>query len=250
MSLEVEVKGLELRYGGNVALGGVDLSVPAGQLHAIIGPNGAGKSSLFSVISGEHRPERGTVWLGGRDVTSWPAHARVRLGLARVFQVARIFPQLTVEENVATAVLAARRRTGTFWRPAGAFTSDAAVGDSLQAAGLGGRGHVLARALAQGDRKRLEVAIALSLDPGVLLLDEPTAGMSAGETEATVALIARLHSERGLTVLLTEHDLDVVFQLAEVLTVLDRGRVIAAGDPPEVRKRPEVIEAYFGIAHA
>ena len=246
MSLGLEVRGVEVRYGGVLALNDVSLTVPPGQLHAVIGPNGAGKSTLFGVISGEHRPVRGTVHLGDHDVTGWPAHRRVHAGLARAFQVARVFPRLTVLENALMAVLASRRLTKVFWRPAGDAESLRASRDALAAVGMGALEDRVAGQLAQGDRKRLEIGMALSLSARALLLDEPTAGMSPEETEATVDLVARLHKERGLTVLLTEHDMNVVFRLAEVLTVMHRGRLLVSGSPEDVRNRPEVAEIYLG----
>ncbi|HEV1996974.1 MAG TPA: ABC transporter ATP-binding protein [Candidatus Dormibacteraeota bacterium] len=246
MSLGLEVRGVEVRYGGVLALDDVSLNVPPGQLHAVIGPNGAGKSTLFGVISGEHRPVRGTVHLGDHDVTGWPAHRRVHAGLARAFQVARVFPRLTVLENVLMAVLASRRLTRVFWRPAGDAESLVASRDALAAVGMGALEDRVAGELAQGDRKRLEIGMALCLNARALLLDEPTAGMSPEETETTVALIGRLHRERGLTVLLTEHDMNVVFRLAEVLTVMHRGRLLVSGPPEDVRNRPEVAEIYLG----
>ena len=246
MSLQVEARGIELRYGGNLALKGVDLVVPAGELHAVIGPNGAGKTSLFAVIAGERRQARGEVRLAGQDIGRMSPARRVQAGLGRVFQVPRMFPELSVYENLAIAGLAGARATRTFWRTVRDREVAAAIGDTLEQIGLTDLRQVRARNLSHGDQRRLEIGIALSLTPGVLLLDEPTAGMSRAETEATVALVARLHRERGLTVILTEHDMEVVFQLAQVLTVMDQGRVLASGVPEEVRRRPEVKEAYLG----
>jgi branched-chain amino acid transport system ATP-binding protein len=239
-----------MRYGGNTALDGVSLQVAAGDLHAIIGPNGAGKSTLFGVISGEHTPNHGKVLLGGEDITAWRPHRRVRMGIARAFQVARIFPDLSVIRNVETAVLCAQRRTAVFWWPARGEGLTRPASGALELVGMGHLRDRRAAELSQGDRKRLEIAMALTLNTRVLLLDEPTAGMSPEETEATVDLIARLHQDRELTILLTEHDMKVVFRLARVLTVLNRGRVLCSGPPEEIRAMPEVVDIYLGHGHS
>jgi ABC-type branched-subunit amino acid transport system ATPase component len=250
MSAGVTLSDIVMRYGGNTALDGVSLEVKPGEIHAVIGPNGAGKSTLFGVVAGEHRPTRGRVVVDGVDITHWRPHRRVRLGVARAFQVARIFPDLTVRQNAETAVLCAQRRTHVFWRPAANRKLRQDAMDGLELVGMA---HLAARRgseLAQGDRKRLEIAMALSLDARLLLLDEPTAGMSPEETEATVDLVARVQAERDLTVLLTEHDMKVVFRLASVLTVLHRGQILCSGSPEEVRKMPEVVDIYLGRGHS
>jgi branched-chain amino acid transport system ATP-binding protein len=245
MALALKVSGLRMRFGANWALNGVDLSVPAGELRAVIGPNGAGKSTLFGVIAGEHTPSSGAVELDGRDVTGVPPHTRVRLGLVRTFQVTRIFPGLTVHENVLAAVLARRRRGHVCWRPAGGEERGRAD-DWLRLVGLGALASRPARALSQGDRKRLEVATALALEPRLLLLDEPTAGMSPEETEATVRLLERVWEELRPTVLLTEHDVALVMRLAQRVTVLHRGAVVCTGTAGEVQRRGDVREIYLG----
>jgi branched-chain amino acid transport system ATP-binding protein len=242
----VEVRGVVKSFAGTLALDDVSLAVPAGQLHAVIGPNGAGKSTLFGVIAGEHRPERGTVHVGGRDVTRMAVHRRVRAGVARAFQVARVFPDMTVRRNVAAAVLAASGAAGVCWRGAPLRAAAAAADEALERLGLAAAGDRAARTLSQGDRKRLEIAMALVLNPTLLLLDEPTAGMSPEETAATVGLVRELWSAGGLTVLLTEHDMQVVFDLAQQLTVLHRGHVLCSGDPAAVRERDDVQEVYLG----
>jgi branched-chain amino acid transport system ATP-binding protein len=242
----LEIDGVVKRFGGNLALDDVALGVERGEIHAVIGPNGAGKSTLFGVISGEHAPERGAIRLGGRDVTSMSPSGRVRLGVARAFQVARVFPDLTVQDNVVAAVVAATGGSRVLWSSRPLRAARIAATDALaqmRLAALGGR---RARELSQGDRKRLEIAMVLVTDPSVLLLDEPTAGMSPEETQATVALIRELWTERGLTVLLTEHDMQVVFDLAQRLTVLHLGRVLMCGDPAEVRASDEVARVYLG----
>lgn len=244
----VDVRNVVKRFAGNLALDDVDLIVPAGQIHAVIGPNGAGKSTLFGVIAGEHRPDRGSVHVAGRDVTSMSAHRRVRTGVARAFQVARVFPEMTVEENVTAAVVAAHNTSRVFWRGRGLRAAHEPVVAALEQMGLAELRSREARALSQGDRKRLEIAMALVLEPKLLLLDEPTAGMSPEETASTVTLVHELWTRTGLTVLLTEHDMQVVFDLAQQLTVLNRGHVLCTGDPASVRERQDVKEIYLGGA--
>jgi branched-chain amino acid transport system ATP-binding protein len=244
----VEVRNVVKRFAGNTALDDVELSVPAGQVHAVIGPNGAGKSTLFGVIAGEHRPDRGTVHVAGRDVTSMSAHRRVKAGVARAFQVARVFAEMTVEENVTVAVVAAHDTSRVFWSGRGLRRARRPVAEALDEMRLGDLRSRQARALSQGDRKRLEIAMALVLEPKLLLLDEPTAGMSPEETAATVELVHELWARTGLTVLLTEHDMQVVFGLAQQLTVLNRGSVLCTGAPGAVRERDDVREIYLGAS--
>jgi branched-chain amino acid transport system ATP-binding protein len=233
-------------FGGVRALDGVSIDIAPGEIHAVIGPNGAGKSTLFGVLAGEHRPDRGTVTLGERDVTSVSAHARVRLGLARAFQVARIFPTFTVRQNIDAALIAADGTSAKFWRGRSARRLAQETDAQLERMRLGAVAGQVARELSQGDRKRLEIAMALTLRPSVLLLDEPTAGMSPQETDATVDLVRRIHEEEQLTVLLTEHDMKVVFDLAQTLTVLHYGAVLCSGEPSDIRGRADVVEVYLG----
>jgi branched-chain amino acid transport system ATP-binding protein len=242
----LEVRGLTKQYGDFVALRDVDLTVEADRIQALIGPNGAGKTTLFGVVSGELRPTRGTVRFDGRDVTRLSAWRRTRAGMVRSFQVVRIFPTFSVAENVAAAVAANEGRSWVFFRPEGPVHADPRVTSLLEDAGLAELALDNAAALSQGDRKRLEIAMALALDPRLLLLDEPTAGMSPVETFATVRLIRRLWEERGCAVLLTEHDMSVVFDLAHVITVLHRGEILRSGDPESISRDPEVLEVYLG----
>ncbi|HSF26753.1 MAG TPA: ABC transporter ATP-binding protein [Actinomycetes bacterium] len=245
----LELAGVTKSFGGNLVLDDVTLTIAPGQVHAVIGPNGAGKSTLFGVIAGEHVPERGRVALDGRDITRVPAHRRVGLGVARAFQVAHVFPELTVRENVTSAVIAASGASGTFWRRRPLRVAQPIVDAALDQMRLQDLSERLARELSQGDRKRLEIAMALELRPGLLMLDEPTAGMSPEETAATVALVRELWERTGLTVLLTEHDMQVVFDLAQQLTVLNLGAVLATGEPSEVRAREDVMDVYLGRSH-
>ncbi|MDE2573315.1 MAG: ABC transporter ATP-binding protein [bacterium] len=241
----LHVSDLVVRYGANRALDGLSLEVESGELRAVIGPNGAGKSTLFATIAGETPASQGRVELDGTDITRWAPHLRVRRGVARAFQVSRIFPSLTVRENVLAAQLCAQGGSRVCWRTvlgAEHARSEAALAEL-------GLAHLAARrgeTLSQGDRKRLEIAMALQLEARLLLLDEPTAGMSPRETAQTVALIRSLWERTRITILLTEHDMSVVFSLAQRITVMQRGRVLCTGAPEEVRGRHDVREIYLG----
>jgi len=242
----ITIDGVVKRFGSHAALDDVALEVPSGEIHAVIGPNGAGKSTLFSVIAGQHVPERGTVTLDGRDITRMKPARRVRLGIARAFQVARVFPQMSVLDNVATAAIASSGSSAVFWHSRPLRPARERALRALREIGLEDHREDLAGGLAQGDRKRLELGMVLVMNPEVLLLDEPTAGMSPQETSETVTLVRELWQRHGLTVLLTEHDMQVVFGLASRLTVLNFGTVLASGDPQEIRGRRDVIDVYLG----
>ena len=238
----LEVHELRREFGGIKALDGVTFTVAAGERRGIIGPNGAGKTTLFNVLTGELRPTGGSVRLQGRDVTGKQAWQLARRGLVRMYQRNELFEPLETRENVALA-LGARRGP---YRP---FT--AAPADELEAAdalldrvGLAGRERLPARSLSHGERRQLELAVALAASPQVLLLDEPTAGMSPAETARIAELIAAL--DRSLTILIVEHDMDVVFRLADRISVLHEGRVIADGSAEEVRGDVRVNEVYLG----
>lgn len=246
---DLELTGVTLRFGGHLVLDDIDLLVEAGSIHAVIGPNGAGKSTLFGVIAGEHSPQRGTVRMGERDLNRAAGYRRVGMGVARAFQVAHVFPDFTVRENVAAAIVAARRGGLNFFSGAPMRRARDAAERALEDLGMRSLAGRKARELSQGDRKRLEIAMSLELEPTVLLLDEPTAGMSPEETAGTVTLIQELWQRTGLTVLLTEHDMTVVFGLAQQLTVLNAGRILATGDPADVRLREDVREVYLGRGH-
>ena len=242
----LETTGVSKRYGRFVALHDVDLRVGDGEIHAVIGPNGAGKTTLFSVISGELRPTSGRVRFAGRDVTRVPGWERTRRGMVRSFQVVRIFPSFTVRENVHAAVLAGQRRTWVFYLDEQRAGGHAETERLLEESRLSLLADARASELSQGDRKRLEMAMALALDPRLLLLDEPTAGMSPAETVQTVELVRELWRAHGCAVLLTEHDMSVIFELASRITVLHQGRVLVSGEPDAIARDPRVLEVYLG----
>ncbi len=241
----LEISGLHKSFAGFRAVNDVSLTVENRQIVAVIGPNGAGKSTFFNLITGHLQPDAGRVVLDGRDITAMPPHRICALGMGRSFQLTNIFPRLTVLQNVQAALLAHRKRGRDFWsRSETLFRDDAEA--LLASIGLAGRADDIAGTLAYGNQKQLELGIALASDPSVLLLDEPTAGMSAGETHETIALLRRIAEERGLTLLFTEHDMAVVFRIAEKIAVLYQGRKLAEGAPDEVRANPEVRRVYLG----
>ena len=248
MSL-LEVKGVTKRFGSLVAVRDVSLSVAAGELRAVIGPNGAGKTTFFNLISGFFRPTSGTVWFEGRDVTALAPHKRVALGMARTFQVTEIFPELTVRENIrigaeVTAGYALRPWLG----PAARTALARHVEETIALVGLGANADRLVGELAHGDQRAAEIAMALALKPRLLLLDEPTAGMGEHETYAVTQLIRRLHRDGNYTIVLIEHDMRVVFHLAQRISVLDRGALLAEGTPEEIAANEAVQAAYLGKA--
>jgi branched-chain amino acid transport system ATP-binding protein len=247
MTALLETRGLTRRYGSLVALDGVSLSVAAGARHAVIGPNGAGKSTLFALVTGGLRASAGRIGFDGQDVTRWPDHARARAGMGKTFQHASLFGSLPVLDNVALATQRAAGLGMAMLRPAGrhAAVRDAAMAQ-LELVGLAGRAAAPAAALSHGERRQLELAIALAGSPKLLLLDEPTAGMSAADSARFAELVESLGE--AVTVLIIEHDLDVVFRLATRVTVLHLGRVLADGTPDEVRADETVQRAYLGDA--
>jgi branched-chain amino acid transport system ATP-binding protein len=241
----LEVRGLSKSFAGFSAVSEVNLDVAAGQIAAVIGPNGAGKTTLFNLISGYLQPTAGTVAVQGRDITGVAPHRICLLGMGRSFQHANIFPKLTVFENVQAALFAHRGHGPNFWSHSSALCREESA-SLLDSIGLASQAGVVAGTLAYGNQKQLELGIALASDPKILLLDEPTAGMSAGETHEAIALLARIAREHGLTLLFTEHDMAVVFSIANKITVLHQGRIIADGDPEAVRANPEVKRVYLG----
>ncbi|MGI8528248.1 MAG: ABC transporter ATP-binding protein [Geodermatophilaceae bacterium] len=246
MSAALELRGVSRQFGALRAVDGVDLTVPAGTRHGLIGPNGAGKSTLFRLITGTLRVTAGSVWLGEQDITGQRESRRARLGVSQTLQHSSLFLPLTVEQN---AMLAAQRRHGSpgSLLPRRQPEARDRVAELLAAVGLGGRAGVTAGELSHGERRQLEIALALACEPQLLLLDEPAAGMSTGESERLIELIRALPAT--VTVLIVEHDLDVVFQLAGAITVLHLGRVLLTGSPAEVRGSAAVREAYLGTAN-
>jgi branched-chain amino acid transport system ATP-binding protein len=241
----LEVSGLSKSFAGFRAVSAVSLAVATRQIAAIIGPNGAGKSTLFNLITGHLRPDSGTVSFNGRDITGAAPYRICAMGIGRSFQRTNIFSKLTVFENLQAAFLIHRGRGHDFWSRAEALYRDetAALLTSIGLAGLEG---AIAGTLSYGNQKQLELGLALASDPALLLLDEPTAGMSAIETHATIRLIERIAGERALTLLFTEHDMEVVFGIAEKVSVLHQGRLLAEGTPAEMRRDPEVRRIYLG----
>jgi branched-chain amino acid transport system ATP-binding protein len=241
----LDVRGLSKAFGALLANDGIELAVRAGETHAIIGPNGAGKTTLIGQLAGEIEPDAGEIRFAGENVTRLAAPARARKGLARSFQITSIFPEHTALDNVALAVQAHRGHSFRFWRRA---RSDARLREPARAAleevGLAARCDVIAAELAHGEQRQLEIAMALAGDPRLILLDEPVTGMSADESQRMIRFLASLKGAR--TIVLVEHDMDAVFTLADRVSVLVYGRILATGTPAEIRANPDVQRAYLG----
>jgi branched-chain amino acid transport system ATP-binding protein len=239
------VRGLVKSFGGLIATNRVDVDVRLGETHAIIGPNGAGKTTLIAQLAGDLRPDAGTIAFAGRDVTALAAPARSRLGLARSFQITSVFREFTALDNVALAVQAHAGHSARFWRPARRDLALRAPARSmLESVGLGARADVVAANLAHGEQRQLEIAMVLATRPRLLLLDEPMAGMGLEESQRMIDLLRTLKGEQ--TMLLVEHDMDAVFALADRISVMVYGRLIATGTPDEIRGNADVREAYLG----
>ncbi|WP_052665237.1 ABC transporter ATP-binding protein [Nitriliruptor alkaliphilus] len=245
----VVTENLTIAFGGLTAVDGVDLQIPAGQRRAIIGPNGAGKTTLFNLIAGQLRPTAGRVLVGGEDITGQSVHARSRAGIARTFQLSNLFGQLTVADNVRLAIAggdpSVRR---TFWRPLAGFAHvERRVADLLARWELDDVADERPSELSYGQQRILELVLATSGDPRVLLLDEPTAGVSKSEAERLADTIAAL--PRDLTIVLVEHDMDIAFRLADEVTVMVNGQELVTGSPDVVASDERVIDAYLGSDH-
>ncbi len=241
----LELKGLRKNFGSAEIIRGVDLEIQSGERHAIIGPNGAGKSTLFNLISGLLQPTDGTITLNGETVNRMAAYQINRRGLSRSFQVTNIFPQMTVWENVRCAVLWAKGERYTFWRSIdGNRDVSGRTDDVLAQINLTGRRDMPAGLLTYAEQRALEIGITMAGGANVILLDEPTAGMSKAETERAVELIRRI--SEGRTLLIVEHDMSVVFGLADRISVLVYGEIVATGAPQEIRASARVREAYLG----
>ena len=233
------------RFGGLVATDSVSIDVLPGEIHALIGPNGAGKTTLVGQLTGNVTPDSGTIRFAGQDVTRLKTHARVALGLARSFQITSVLREFTALENVALAVQAHAGHSFRFLRDARSDESlRGPARTRLEEVGLGDRAATLAAALSHGEQRQLEIAMALAGDPKLLLLDEPMAGMGAEESQRMIGFLRALKGRRAM--LLIEHDMDAVFQLADRITVLVYGRAIASGTPAEIRANPDVRQAYLG----
>ena len=241
----LKVEHLNKAFGGLQATCDVNYEMKTGELSAIIGPNGAGKSTFFNLLTGFHKVDSGRVFFQGKDITNRPPHRIARLGIARAFQVSNIYLALTTYENIRQAILAQQKRTLNFFTPAHRLAKKETL-ELLEVTGLSQNENMMAGNLSQGDKKRLELAIALGSRPELLFLDEPTAGMSGDETHETMNLVKQLNQEMGLTILFTEHDMSVVFGYAKRLTVLHQGSIIAAGSPQEVRSNEMVQKIYLG----
>jgi branched-chain amino acid transport system ATP-binding protein len=239
------VRGLTKSFGGLIATNGVDLQILEGETHAIIGPNGAGKTTLIAQLAGDLPPDAGTITFAARDITGLTAPARSRLGLARSFQITSVFRDFTALDNVALAVQAHAGHSFRFWRPARREASLRAPARSvLESVGLGPRADIQAANLAHGEQRQLEIAMALATRPRMLLLDEPMAGMGVEESQRMIEFLQSLRGRQ--TMLLVEHDMDAVFALADRISVMVYGRLIATGSPEDIRGNLEVREAYLG----
>ncbi len=234
-------------FGKLRATNSVSLTVEDNDIHAIIGPNGAGKSTLFNLITGYHVPNEGKVFYRGRDITKLPPYRRCKLGITRSFQITSIYPKLTVYESVLMGLMAQQGITLRFFSKATKYFHEEVWG-LLEDVGLADQAQVTGDAISHGDKKRLELAITLGTKPKLLLLDEPTCGMSPEETESTMEIIKKLVEEKGLTILFTEHDMSVVFGIAKKISVLHQGILIAEGAPEAVRANQEVQKVYLGGA--
>lgn len=245
----LEVHNVTKKFGNLVAVHDVSLNVAKGELRAVIGPNGAGKTTFFNLISGFFPPTSGSITFDGRDITTLPTHQRVALGMARTFQITEIFPELTVFENVriGTEVSAGYRLRPWISRDEGELI-DRRIHETIGLVGLGAKSGRLVGELSHGDQRATEIAMALALRPHLLLLDEPTAGMGDQETFEIAKLIKRLHRENNFTIVLIEHDMRVVFNLADRISVLDQGRFLAEGSPQEIAANAKVQAAYLGEA--
>ncbi len=242
----LQTQDLQKSFGGVMAADHVSLKVKTGEYHAVIGPNGAGKTTLISQLSGMLRPDAGTIWFAGRNITQLAAHRRSQLGLARSFQVTSVFKALSVLDNVALAVQAHQGHSFRFWRPARADRSlcESAM-EMLEIVGLQDRAAHLASAMSHGECRQLEIAMALASNPRLMLLDEPMAGMGPKES---ASLLGMLKSLENMTIVFVEHDMNAVFAMADRISVMVYGRLIATGTPDEIRSNEDVRCAYLGEA--
>jgi len=241
----LQVEGLVKSFDDFMAVNGANLTVGKGEIVAVIGPNGAGKTTLFNLITGALKRDKGRIVFKGEDISELPPYEICKKGISRSYQIVNIFPRLTVFENVQVAVLSYQRRSSNLFRPAQGIAVEETI-SILESVGLSKKGGGIAGSLSHGDQKILEIAIALGNEPELLILDEPTAGMSPEETQDTMELVKRLANQRGLTILFCEHDMDIVFSIAQSIMVMRHGQTIIQGNLEEVRSNKEVQEAYLG----
>ncbi|MGD8228838.1 MAG: ABC transporter ATP-binding protein [Desulfobacteraceae bacterium] len=243
----LRVEGIHKSFDDFKAVNGANLTVDRGELVAVIGPNGAGKTTLFNLISGQLKADRGKVTFNEENISKLPTYEICRRGIARSFQIANIFHRLSVFRNVQVSVLSQQKKSNKLFRPAQKIAVEQ-TNNILESVGLLDKGAHIAGSLSYGDQRILEIAIALGNEPELLILDEPTAGMSPEETTSTMKLVKRLADERGLTILFCEHDMDVVFDVAQSIMVMHHGNTIIQGEPEAVRQNDEVQDAYLGEA--
>jgi branched-chain amino acid transport system ATP-binding protein len=243
----LKVEDLHKSFGGNKVLNGVSFTVEEGELSSIIGPNGAGKTTLFNLITGLLVPSRGTIFFQDKNIAGRHPYDVVRLGIAKAFQITSIFPRLSVIENVVTAIVSHQKRNANLITPVSRLKDvhDKAH-DLLESVGLADKALQQSGTLAHGNQKRLDIALALALRPKLLMLDEPTAGMSPEERRETVELVQRLWEQLKITMLFIEHDMDIVFGISQKVRVLCYGSLLAEGPPEEISRNPQVIEVYLG----
>jgi branched-chain amino acid transport system ATP-binding protein len=249
MDNEIVLKTINLRkeFGGLVAVDDVNMQVWANSLHAIIGPNGAGKTTFFNLLSGNIVPTGGQVIFKGHDITHQPIHRTIHSGIGRSFQISNIFPNLTVFENIRLAAQAMGKDNFRFWRSSAYFRQyEERAWEVIKKVTLKERAFTLARTLPHGDQRKLELGMILAPDPEVLLLDEPTAGMAAEQVPELIALIQEIQQAGNKTVLLVEHNMNVVMSVSDIITVMHQGRVLAEGSPGEITANSEVQTAYLG----
>ncbi|HEX5837916.1 MAG TPA: ABC transporter ATP-binding protein [Anaerolineales bacterium] len=243
----IETKNLTKQFGALVAVDDVSMQVRKNSLHAIIGPNGAGKTTFFNLLSGNLEPTRGQVFYKGRDITHQPVHRTIHFGIGRSFQITNIFPNLTVLENIRLASQALGNDNFKFWQPASDFRRyEERAWDVIKQVGLADRAQAPARTLPHGDQRKLELGMILAPDPEVLLLDEPTAGMAAEQVPELLALIREIQKAGNKTVMLVEHNMNVVMSVSNTITVMHLGKVLAVGSPAEIASNKEVQTAYLG----
>jgi branched-chain amino acid transport system ATP-binding protein len=243
----LKAEHLRKDFGGLIAVEDVSLRARAGSLHSIIGPNGAGKTTLFNLLSGMLKPTAGRVIFRGRDITPLPPHRIAHLGIGRSFQITNVFPNLSVFENVRLAAQAMGRDSLNLFAPAAHFHNyEARAGEVVEQVGLHGKADLLASVLPHGDKRKLELGILLASDPQVLLLDEPTAGMASEQVPQLMALIADIRKQGNKTILLVEHNMDVVMNVSDAITVMHYGKVLAEGTPAQIAANEQVQKAYLG----